>query len=146
LSVKKNEVITNLPVNFIIRQDGVVWAGELPKRVFGGYSRAVGRRYGWTGTLFEGRFQAKHIYTDAYLLHLCRYIHANPVKGRLVQSPEDWPYSNYQEWIGLRDGTLIDRQFVSDQFPNPAEYAAFVHDYLAGQQLPNELAYLEHFK
>lgn len=132
--------------HFLIRQNNVVLVSELVKRVFGGYSRAVGRRYGWTGTLFEGRFQAKHVNTDAYLFHLCRYIHANPVKDGLVQSPEDWPYSNYQEWLGLRDGTLIDRQFVAEHFPNPAEYAAFVHDYLATRRLPGELGYLESFE
>ncbi len=131
--------------HFLIRQDSVVLVSELPKRVFGGYSRAVRQRYDWTGTLFEGRFQAKHVNTDTYLLHLCRYIHANPVKDGLVHVPEDWPYSNYQEWIGLRDGTLIDRPFVAEHFPSSADYIAFVNDYLAGQ-LPSELKYMMHFE
>jgi REP element-mobilizing transposase RayT len=78
--------------HFLIRQDGESLVSELPKRVFGGYSRAVNRKYGWSGTLFEGRFQSKLVDTDAYLLHLCRYIHANPVIHGIVDAPEDWPY------------------------------------------------------
>lgn len=133
--------------HFLIRQDGVVLVSELPKRVFGGYSRVMGRRYDWTGTLFEGRYQAKHVTTDAYVLHLCRYVHANPVKDGLVAAPEDWAYSNYAEWIGTRDGTLVDTAFVREHFPNPAEYAEFVLDYLRANDLPDEIkTYLQAFE
>ncbi|HFE65995.1 MAG TPA: transposase [Chloroflexi bacterium] len=128
--------------HFLIRQDGQIPAGELPKRVFGGYSRAVNRRYQWTGTLFEGRFQARHVDNDNYLRHLCRYIHANPVKDGLVNSLEAWPYSNYLEWVGLRQGTLVDYQFIRDIFGDGFDYEAFVQDYLATRQLPDELNYL----
>ena len=59
---------------------------------------------------------------------LCRYIHRNPVKARLASKPEDWLYSNYQEWIGMMNSDLVDRIFVQDHFPNPEEYIAFVND------------------
>lgn len=111
--------------HFLIRQDGNTSLGELPKRVFGGYSRAVNKRYGWSGTLFEGRFKAKTVTTDNYLYQLCRYINANPVKDGIVKRLEDWPYSNYLEWVGLRDGTLVDRQFVQEVFGDATSYRAF---------------------
>lgn len=130
--------------HFLLRQDGQTPAGELPKRVFGGYSRAVNRRYGWSGTLFEGRYKARHVGDDDYLRHLCRYIHANPVLAGLVRRPEDWPYSNYREWIGRRQGKLVDRHFVADLFPDPAAYTQFVADFIQMKQLPDALAYLEY--
>jgi len=78
------------------------------------------------------------------LLHLCRYIHANPVKHDLVDYPADWPYSNYLEWIGERDGTLVDQTFVQTHFPQPEEYRKFVLDYLRTRDLPEDLRrYLE---
>jgi hypothetical protein len=40
----------------------------------------------------------------------------------MATHPEEWPYSNYPEWIGLRDVTLVDRDFVGAQFHTPAEY------------------------
>ena len=45
----------------------------------------------------------------AHLVHLCRYIHANPVAHGLVEAVEEWAYSNYPEWVELRAGTLVDR-------------------------------------
>ena len=131
--------------HFLVRQDGEISAGELPKRVFGGYSRAVNKRYGWSGTLFEGRFNAKAVTTDAHLIHLCRYVHANPIKDGLVEQLDEWPYSNYLEWMGQRRGTLVDHQFIKDMFGNAASYRAFVLEYLHTLQLPDELGYLEDF-
>ena len=42
-----------------------------------------------------------------HLLQLCRYIHSNPVKDGLVADPADWPYSNYLDWIGERNGNCL---------------------------------------
>ena len=52
----------------------------------------------------------------------------NPVKDGLVASPNDWPYSNYLEWIGKRDGIMFDRNFLEDQFSNLNEYKKFILD------------------
>jgi putative transposase len=125
--------------HFLLRQDGEAPAGLLPQRVFNSYTKAYNKRYQLSGTLFEHRFQAKAITNSAYLLHLCRYIHANPVKDGLVADPADWPYSNYLEWIGERDGRLVDRNFVRAQFKDGAVYKAFVLDYLRSRTLPEDV-------
>jgi hypothetical protein len=38
-----------------------------------------------------------------------------------VVDPADWPYSNYLEWIGEREGTLVERGFVRIHKPELAE-------------------------
>jgi len=129
--------------HFLVQQLGEFSAGLLSQRVFNSYSKAYNKRYAHTGTLFEGRYRAKWVNSDSYLRHLCRYIHANPVKDGLVEHVEEWPYSNYLEWVGLRSGTLVGRQFIAEMFPDPAEYEEFVRDYLLTRQLPDELGYLE---
>ena len=88
--------------HLLVRQDGDQPAGLLPQRVFNSYSKAYNKRYGHSGTLFESPYKARRIEQDDHLQHLCRYIHANPVKDGLVHRPEEWPYSNYPEWVGLR--------------------------------------------
>lgn len=130
--------------HFLLRQDGREPAGLLPQRVFNSYTKAFNKRYDRTGTLFEGRYKAIHVDKDTYLLHLCRYIHANPVKDGLVSRLEEWSYSNYHEWIGARDGTLVDQAFVWEHFPAAQTYRQFVLDYLAGlDRLPEGIeAYL----
>ena len=103
------------------------------------YTKAINKRFGRVGTLFQGQFQAKPIKQYGHLLNLCVYIHANPVKDGLVADPEDWPYSNYLEWLGQRDGTLVDREFIGEHFGSPAEYQALVADYVKTRALPDEV-------
>ena len=129
--------------HFLVQQLSEHNAGLLPQRVFNSYSKAYNKRYDHSGTLFEGRYKAKHVDSDAYLRHLCRYIHANPVKDGLVEHIEEWPYSNYLEWMDLRTGTLVDRQFITDMFSDSASYEEFVRDYLLTRSLPDDLDYLK---
>lgn len=42
------------------------------------------------------------------------YIHQNPVKGGLVNNPEDWEFSSFRVLSGLRNGKLICRQRVEE--------------------------------
>jgi REP element-mobilizing transposase RayT len=116
--------------HLLLRQDGDESAGKLAWLTFNKYAKAFNKRYDRTGTLFEGRYQSIHVDRTDYLLHLCRYIHANPVKAGLVSRPEEWPFSNYLEWVGLRDGVLVDRRFVEETFPRSGDYRQFVADYL----------------
>ncbi|GAB1417503.1 hypothetical protein MASR2M12_02680 [Bacteroidales bacterium] len=37
------------------------------------------------------------------------YIHLNPVKAKLVEKAEDWEFSSYPDYRGIRNGTLINR-------------------------------------
>lgn len=131
--------------HWLIRQDGETPGNMLPKRVFGSYTQAFNNWNRRSGTLFEGRFKPKHVDADDYLRHLCRYIHANPVRHGIAFAPELWPYSNYQEWIGIRPGTLVDRSFVAAHFPRPGQYQAYVNDYIIGDtEIPQAIRdYLE---
>ena len=96
------------------------------QRLFNSYTQAFNRQQGRSGTLFEGRAKKVLVDTDEYVVHLCRYIHLNPVRAGLVKHPADWPFSNYLEWVGQRSGTLIDRAFVEQYFPTAADYEKFV--------------------
>lgn len=125
--------------HFAVRQDGDYRAGLLPQRVFNSYTKAYNKRYEHVGTLFQGPYQAIRIDAQEYLLHLCRYIHANPVKDGLVAELEDWPYSNYAEWINARPGTLVDKEFVQENFQTPDKYIAFVDEYLKTRALSDEM-------
>jgi putative transposase len=120
-----------------LRQDGEVKAGVLIQHLFNRYGKTYRQKYNHSGTIFEGPYKVKIVTDESYLLHLCRYIHANPVKHGIIQDIADWPYSNYQEWLGIRQGTLVDRQFIADHFPHPGEYEEFVRDYLLNDTLPD---------
>ena len=115
--------------HFLLRQETDVPFSRFGNVLFNAYVQAVNRQQGRKGTLFEGRF--KHVWVDReeYLVHLCRYIHLNPVKACLVLQPGDWSYSNYLEWVGERPGTWKDEAFIRERFATPESYRRFVADY-----------------
>jgi len=44
------------------------------------------------GHLFQGRFKAIVVDSDAYLLTLCRYVELNPVRAGWVDAPAAWAW------------------------------------------------------
>lgn len=116
-------------------------------RLLVSYTKAINKRFERVGSLFQEQFQAEPIKAYSHLLNLCVYIHANPVKDGLVALPEDWIYSNYLEWLGQRDGTLVDREFIQAHFGSPAEYQTLVMEYIRTRYLPDDVRkYLEPFE
>lgn len=103
------------------------------------YTKAINKRFQRTGVLFEGQFQAKPVLNSTYLLNLCRYIHANPVKDGIVADISQWQYSNYLEWVGERNGNLVNREFISEYFDDGEHYREFVWEYLKSRQLPDDV-------
>jgi hypothetical protein len=93
------------------------------------YTKAINKRYHRVGALFQGQFQAVHVDSNEYLLHLSRYLHLNPMIAGLVKRPEAWEFSSYRDYIGLRQGTLAVPGIVLGQFESPHEYQEFVEAY-----------------
>ena len=64
------------------------------------------------------------------MLQLSRYIHLNPIADGLVRRVEDWEFSNYPEFIGLRNGKLSRPSKVLSYFPSFDDYRIFVEAYV----------------
>ena len=112
--------------HFLLRPDDDEAISRFIQRLFNSYTQAFNKQQKRSGTLFEGRAKSVLIDNEKYALHLCRYIHLNPVKAGLVTHPSEWPYSNYLEWVEQRDGNLVDRAFVQEYFPITTDYEGFV--------------------
>jgi len=100
----------------------------------GGFSTRTSRRQGRTRHLFQNRFFSVQIETDGHLLETCRYIVLNPVRARMCDSPEDWPWSSYRSCAGLDVGSpLLARSevlglFAGDMTRAEAAYRDFVRE------------------
>ena len=74
------------------------------------YAKAINKRHKRTGSLFTQNTHWKMTSSEAhkmdYSLWCFIYIHNNPVKAGLALSPELWPYSSYQEYLGLSTAPL----------------------------------------
>jgi REP element-mobilizing transposase RayT len=51
------------------------------------------------GHLFQGRFKAIVIDKESYLLELSCYVHLNPVRAKMVATPQAYRYSSYRAYI-----------------------------------------------
>ena len=72
-----------------------------------------------------GRFKHVLIDKEEYLLHVVRYIHLNPVKAKLIEKPDEWIYSDYQDWIHSNTKKF----FINEHFQRSNEYEHFVKEY-----------------
>jgi len=53
-----------------------------------------------SGHLFQGRFKSVLVEADEYLKPLSRYIHLNPVRAGMVNSPDEFLWSSYPAFTG----------------------------------------------
>jgi putative transposase len=67
----------------------------------GSYAQATNHRYGRRGHLFGSRYWSGLLESDAHLLEASRYVVLNPVRARLCDAPETWPWSSYLATLGL---------------------------------------------
>ncbi len=92
---------------------------NLMRRALTAYSMYFNEKYERVGSLFQGRFKAKEVDKDEYLLHLSRYIHRNP-SGSLVKKIgdlESYVWSSYPIYLGKLDNRIVDPGFILGFFP-----------------------------
>lgn len=96
-------------------------AGDVPLSNFLGtvastYARSINAREGRVGHLFERRYRASLIQQDQYLLEVVRYIHLNPVRANIVESPNDYRWSSHHAYVGRLKPPWITTDFILDCF------------------------------
>ena len=68
---------------------------ETIKSLGGRYVPYFNRRHQRVGTLWCARYHGMPITDERYWLTCLRYIEQNPVRARIVRSPEEYPWSSY---------------------------------------------------
>jgi putative transposase len=96
------------------------------------YVRHVNTIYRRTGTLWEGRYRAAPIDSEAYFLACCRYIELNPVRAKMIGHPRDYRWSSYRAHA---QGTA-----------DPLLNGHHVYDGLGGTPAERQLAYRALFR
>jgi REP element-mobilizing transposase RayT len=105
-----------MPNHYHLLVEVVSWQLPIAMQELGmSYASAINKRYKRHGRLFQGRFQAKLVAKDAYLLHLSRYNHLNPVAAGLVGKVDEWPYSSFQDFVNPGARSLVEPEIVLDQ-------------------------------
>ena len=82
-------------------------AALLMKHLGQRYVQYFNRRYGRSGTLWEGRYRSCLTQSESYVLACYRYIERNPVRAGMVDHPHEYPWSSYRANGEGRDDPLI---------------------------------------
>lgn len=98
------------------------------------YTHYFNNKYKRKGPLWQGRTKKILVESDEQLLHLTRYIHLNPTTSYLVDKPEDWTYSSYNEYINNSDVSIKICKYDDVLDINANEYKEFVEDIINYQR------------
>lgn len=110
--------------HLLIHQNDQGTMAQFMKSLLTSYSRYFNRKYKRTGPLFESRYKANNIDTDAYLHHISRYIHMNPRYWLRYE------YSSLRFYLKPQESPVwLQPQPIIKLFKNPNDYLEFLKSY-----------------
>ncbi len=98
------------------------------------YTLYFNRRYKTVGHLFQGRYKAILCDRDNYLLALLKYIHQNPLRAGIAESPDAYRWSSHHAYtgkqnpLGLVDVDTVLNMFSKQKPRSRRRYRAFMDD------------------
>ena len=91
------------------------------------YSVYYNKKRNRSGHLFQGRYKSIIIEGGSYFLELTRYIHLNPVRAGISETPQGYKWSSFREYMSKKGDSVIDRQEIMRYYKiNPSKYKKFV--------------------
>ena len=132
-------VLMNNHVHLLI-ETGDIPLSKVMQGVNQTYTMYFNRRYRTVGHLFQGRYKAILCDRDAYLLALLNYIHKNPLRARITERLDAYPWSSHHAYtgknnpLGLVDVGQVLRLFSENKGRARAKYREF----MAGEDTLNK--------
>jgi putative transposase len=94
------------------------------RKLLSGYARIANKKYHRTGSLFRQKTKSKLLTgadgltpaLESGVIDNCtncfHYLHQNPWKAGLVERLEDWEFSSFRDYAGLRDGSICNEEIA----------------------------------
>ena len=125
--------------HFILQQTEEKGIEKFMQKLGTGFTNYFNNKYHRSGVLFQGKFKARHIDSNEYLLRISAYVNLN---DRVHQLGSSASKSSWVEYVEKKKG-ICEKKIILDQFKSVAEYKAFAEsslkDILARKQLYKEL-------
>ena len=106
-------------------KDGI---SKFMQKLNAGYTQYFNKKYGRSGSLFQGPFKAVEVKSDYRLWHISAYINGNAEIHKIVKEAEKWLWSSYPDYLGQRQGKLAEKAIILKNFKNPQQYQKFVKE------------------
>lgn len=116
-----------------------------------GYSKFFNLKYQEVGKVFQGPYKAKAVKDQRYLEHLCIYIQVLNILElfpggfgaalsnitEAIRFVNEFPFSSHQDYAGLRNSLIIDRDVLGEIFLTSNEYNKFVYNSIIAKDFSN---------
>ena len=118
-------------------EDGISKTMQMLGRYYVQYFNFTHHR---TGTLWEGRYKASLVDSEAFALTCYRYIELNPVRAAMVQHPAEYPWSSYRCNALGQPNSLITPHYLyealgSDEAQRQTAYQALFNAHIDAKTL-----------
>ena len=90
-------------VHLLMKEKQMGDISVIMKKILTKYAMYFNRKYKRSGALIGSRYKSKAVEADEYFIPLIVYIHQNPVRAGIVEQPEDYAYSSYNEYRGRKE-------------------------------------------
>lgn len=101
---------------------------QIMRHINGAYTTYFNVKWKRAGHLFQGRYKAILVEADRYAAELSRYIHLNPVRGGIVDTPKNYFWSSYLSYIGKNvPPAWLKTDFVLSYFGKEPKYAKTIY-------------------
>ena len=122
---------------------------RMMQRLGSNYVRFINQRYRRSGTLWDGRYRASLVESDDYFLTCQRYIELNPLRAKMVVSPDEYPWSSYhRNALGAEDRRVTPHEVYlelgGDESVRRAAYRSLFSGALGDEELSAIRSALEH--
>ena len=122
-----------------IREGGI---SNFMQKLGTGYTNYFNLKHQEVGSVFQGGYKGRTVIENIYLQYLSVYIQVINVLELFPGGPkeafkninkalkfvEKYPFSSYQDFIGLRKSLIIDKDILGEIFSTSGEYKKFVVD------------------
>lgn len=125
--------------HFIVKQISDNGVSKFMQKLGTGYSNFFNEKYDRSGSLFQGKFKARHINSNEYLLHLSAYVNLNDKVHKLsnnnqLGSPTPKLIVSKTSWdeyvTSFNDTTFCKKDMVLKQFTDGLDYKRFAENSL----------------
>jgi putative transposase len=104
--------------HFLIRIGNAFGFSVFMKKINLAYYYYFKKKYGWTGHLWQGRYNSQSVGKDEYFLQCGKYIELNPVRANIVKDPGDYSYSSYNYYAKGKEDEIVTEDFFYENFGN----------------------------
>lgn len=121
--------------HLIVEQCNDESVSKLISRICISYGMYINKKYKRVGHLLQGNFKSNIVEDNEQLMWTSAYVHMNPVKDGLVQSPEEYEWSSYKDFIGERNLPIITKNLLIDLFGDVKSFQKETNNYSSKEEL-----------